>query len=123
MMTPKEASQLSIKMAGYGIKDTVVIAIQEDARKTSLETDKIMSNYLADNKYNGTLERRIAIILDNEIIGQVKLASGSMEKLTEKIVKSFRESPEMNNGRDIQSERVEKILAEMNKKFDNNGKP
>jgi hypothetical protein len=29
----------------------------------------------------------------------------------------------MNNGRDIQSERVEKILAEMNKKFDNNGKP
>ena len=78
-----------------------------------------MSNYLADNKYNGTLERRIAIILDNEIIGQVKLASGSMEKLTEKIVKSFRESPEMNNGRDIQRERVEKILAEMNKKFDN----
>lgn len=82
-----------------------------------------MSIYLADKKYNGTLERRIAIILDNEIIGPVKLASGSIEKLTEKIVKSFRESPEMNNGRDIQSERVEKILAEMNKKFDNNGKP
>lgn len=40
MMTPKEASQLSIKMAGYGIKDTVVVAIQEDARKTSLETYK-----------------------------------------------------------------------------------
>ena len=40
MMTTKEASQLSIKMAGYGIKDTVVIAIQEDARKTSLETYK-----------------------------------------------------------------------------------
>lgn len=78
-----------------------------------------MSNYLADKKYNGTLERRIAIILDNEIIGPVKLASGSIEKLTEKIVKSFRESPEMNNGRDIQAERVKKILAEMNKKFDN----
>ena len=78
-----------------------------------------MSNYLADKKYNGTLERRIAIILDNEIIGKVNLASGSMEKLTDMIVKSFRESPEMNNGQDIQRERVEKILAEMNKKFDN----
>jgi hypothetical protein len=78
-----------------------------------------MSKYIADKKYNGTLERRIAIILDNEIIGKVNLASGSMEKLTDMIVKSFRESPEMNNGRDIQSERVKKILAEMNKKFDN----
>jgi len=78
-----------------------------------------MSNYLADKKYDGTLERRIAIILDNEIIGKVNLASGSMEKLTDMIVKSFRESPEMNNGQDIQRERVEKILAEMNKKFDN----
>ena len=70
-----------------------------------------MSNYIADTKYNGTLERRIAIILDNEIIGKVNLASGSIEKLTDMIVKSFRESPEMNNGRDIQRERAEKILA------------
>jgi len=40
MLTPKEASQLSIKIAGYGIKDTVVIAIQEDAWKTSWKACK-----------------------------------------------------------------------------------
>jgi len=79
-----------------------------------------MSKYIADSKYNGTLERRIAIILDSEIIGPVNLvASGSIEKLTEKIVKSFRESPEMNNGRDIQRERLEKLLADRNRNIDN----
>lgn len=73
-----------------------------------------MSKYIADSKFDGSLERRVAVILDSEIIGNVNLASGSLEKLVEMIVKSFRESPEMNNGVDIQAERVKKILAERN---------
>lgn len=37
MMTPKEGSNLCIKIAGYGIKESVVKMIQDDARKDLLE--------------------------------------------------------------------------------------
>jgi hypothetical protein len=47
-------------------------------------------SYIADPKWDGTLERRIAIILDNEIIGNVNLMENSMERLTEKIVEGVR---------------------------------
>ncbi len=36
MMTPREGSQLCIKMAGYGIRHDVVKAIQDDALKEVL---------------------------------------------------------------------------------------
>ena len=50
-------------------------------------------SYIADPKWNGTLERRIAVILDNEIIGKVTLAEGSMDRLVEKIVDGVRRYP------------------------------
>ncbi len=46
MMTPKEGSQLCIKMAGYGIKESVVKAIQDDARAELLEENKQLREQL-----------------------------------------------------------------------------
>ena len=49
MMTPKEGSKLCIRMAGYGIREDVVKAIQDDARADLLEEierlQKIVTRY------------------------------------------------------------------------------
>lgn len=44
------------------------------------------SGYIADPKWNGTMQRAIANILDNELIGHVTIASGSLDALVDKIV-------------------------------------
>ena len=50
-------------------------------------------SYIADPKWDGTLERRVAVILDNEIIGKVTLLENDMNRLVEKIVDGVRRFP------------------------------
>ncbi len=79
MMTPKEGSQLCIKMAGYGIRHDVVKAIQDDALNSFL--NQLLAPTL---KFEGkgddvsempmTVEERITYILEKEkVLTQVKI--------------------------------------------------
>jgi hypothetical protein len=46
-------------------------------------------SYIADARWNGTVEREIAIVLDNELIGPTVYASGTMDALVDKLVAAF----------------------------------
>lgn len=59
MMTPREGSQLCIKMAGYGIRNDVVEAIQNDARKDLLKKIKSLEQEIEESKINNYLRDRI----------------------------------------------------------------
>jgi RNA-binding protein YhbY len=58
-MTTKEGSNLCIKVAGYGIKESVVEMIQDDARQELLEKIKFLEQQIEESQINNYLRDRI----------------------------------------------------------------
>lgn len=67
MMTPREGSQLCIKMAGYGIRHDVVQAIQDDALNSLLNRLLAATTRIENGvEYPMTVQERIDYVLDRE---------------------------------------------------------